>query len=178
LLLAALACTPQPAPSQTQTAAVTPCEREDDARCAGLTRAATPPEETPMTTQDPTAREASRNVLGTRLEPCSLDPLTGFYRDGCCETGPQDTGRHVVCAQVTEAFLNFSRSRGNDLITPRPDYRFPGLKPGDRWCLCASRWREALDAGLAPPIYLKSTHEAALRYVTLEQLHAHALDLE
>ena len=108
------------------------------------------------------------------MSPCSLEPLTGFYRDGCCATGPDDTGRHVVCAIVTAAFLSFSRERGNDLITPRAEYRFPGLNPGDRWCLCALRWKEALEAGVAPLVVLESTHEAALRYVTMEDLLQHA----
>ncbi|MEM1182297.1 MAG: DUF2237 domain-containing protein [Acidobacteriota bacterium] len=120
-------------------------------------------------------RVRGRNVLGGQLATCSTDPLTGFFRDGCCATGPSDHGRHVVCAHVTREFLEFSRSRGNDLITPRPEFRFPGLKPGDRWCLCAVRWAEALEAGVAPPVALEATHEAALRYVTLEQLEAHAL---
>lgn len=118
--------------------------------------------------------EASLNIFGEALVPCSLDPLTGFYRDGCCATGPDDTGRHVVCAIMTEAFLDFSRRQGNDLITPRPEYRFPGLTPGDRWCLCALRWKEALEAGAAPQVVLESTHEAALRYVTMEDLLRHA----
>ncbi|MEM8932228.1 MAG: DUF2237 domain-containing protein [Acidobacteriota bacterium] len=121
--------------------------------------------------------EDRRNVLGGPLGLCSLSPRTGFYRDGCCATGPDDAGRHVVCAEVTQAFLAFSRGRGNDLVTPRPDYGFPGLRPGVRWCLCAARWKEALDAGVAPPVVLASTHEAALRYVTLDELTAHALDL-
>lgn len=116
-----------------------------------------------------------RNVLGEPLQPCSTDPLTGFYRDGCCSTGPQDQGSHTVCAQVTAEFLAFSRSRGNDLTTPRPEFRFPGLKPGDGWCLCVSRWKEAFDAGVAPPLRLGATHEAALRVATLEQLTKHAL---
>jgi len=117
---------------------------------------------------------STRNVLGGRLEHCSTDPLTGFYRDGCCHTGPQDGGRHVVCAEMTEEFLAFTRSRGNDLSTPRPQWQFPGLKPGDRWCLCALRWREALNAGLAPPVHLEATHAKALDYVSLEDLQAHA----
>lgn len=115
-----------------------------------------------------------RNVLGTALVPCSKDPLTGFFRTGCCETGPQDRGVHVVCAQVTAEFLAFSKRRGNDLSTPQPG--FPGLRPGDRWCLCASRWKEAYDAGVAPPVVLASTHEAALRIVPREALLEHALD--
>lgn len=118
------------------------------------------------------------NVLGQPMVACSLDPLTGFFRDGCCETGPMDAGSHVVCAQVTDAFLQFSLSRGNDLITPRPEYGFAGLQEGDRWCLCASRWAEALAAGCAPPVVLASTNQAALRFVTLQDLHAHALDLQ
>jgi hypothetical protein len=118
-----------------------------------------------------------RNVLGEPLSPCSTDPVTGFYRDGCCATGPQDAGRHVVCAQVTAEFLDYSRSRGNDLVTPRPQFGFPGLKPGDRWCLCADRWREALAAGVAPPVVLQSTHEAALEHVELADLKRRALDL-
>ncbi|MEM6795277.1 MAG: DUF2237 domain-containing protein [Acidobacteriota bacterium] len=119
--------------------------------------------------------EGDRNVLGGPLETCSTDPMTGFFRDGCCATGPEDHGRHVVCARVTAEFLEYSLARGNDLISPRPEFDFPGLKPGDRWCLCAVRWREALDAGVAPPVVLEATHRAALRAVSLEQLEAHAL---
>ncbi|MDZ4841348.1 MAG: DUF2237 domain-containing protein [Hyphomicrobium aestuarii] len=122
-------------------------------------------------------REPSLNVLGQRLETCSRAPLTGFFRDGCCETGPHDAGRHVICAEVTADFLAFSKSRGNDLSTPREEYPFAGLKPGDRWCLCAERWREALLAGMAPRVVLRSTHMAALRTVTLDDLKRHALDL-
>lgn len=114
------------------------------------------------------------NVLGQALVPCSYDPLTGYFRDGCCNTREDDTGSHVICARVTAEFLAFSQARGNDLITPRPEYRFAGLKPGDRWCLCALRWKEALDAGVAPPVVLDSTHQRALDFVTLEQLQAHA----
>ncbi|MBD8050265.1 DUF2237 family protein [Limnohabitans radicicola] len=114
------------------------------------------------------------NVLGTPLVPCSYDPLTGYYRDGCCNTDAHDHGSHVVCAKVTAAFLAFSRQRGNDLVTPIPEYRFAGLKPGDRWCLCARRWKEALDAGVAPPVVLASTHIKALEFVTLAELQAHA----
>jgi len=117
------------------------------------------------------------NVLGGRLEPCSVEPRTGFYRDGCCNTGPEDIGLHVVCASMTAKFLAFSRAHGNDLSTPEPDLGFPGLKPGDRWCLCAGRWREALDAGLAPPVVLSATHEEALAVVSLDDLKRHALDL-
>ncbi len=112
------------------------------------------------------------NVLGTPLVPCSYDPLTGYFRDGCCQTDERDQGSHVICAKVTQAFLDFSRQRGNDLITPRPDYRFPGLKAGDRWCLCALRWKEAYEAGVAPKVILESTHSRALEYVTLEQLQS------
>jgi len=115
------------------------------------------------------------NVLGTELVPCSYDPLTGYFRDGCCHTDMQDLGSHVVCAKVTEEFLEFSRSRGNDLSTPRPEYRFAGLKHGDRWCLCALRWKEALAAGIAPAVVLECTHMRALEFVTLEQLQAYAL---
>ena len=116
----------------------------------------------------------AKNVLGTDLVPCSYDPLTGYFRDGCCRTDAQDAGSHVVCARVTQAFLDFSRARGNDLVTPRPEFRFRGLQPGDRWCLCALRWKEALEAGVAPPVVLESTHQRALDYVTLEQLQTHA----
>jgi uncharacterized protein (DUF2237 family) len=115
------------------------------------------------------------NVLGTPLVPCSYDPITGFYRDGCCNTDEQDEGSHVVCAKVTQAFLDFSLQRGNDLVTPRLGYRFPGLKAGDRWCLCAVRWREAFLAGVAPPVVLECTHARALAFVTLEQLQSCAL---
>ena len=117
------------------------------------------------------------NVLGGRLEPCSVEPRTGFYRDGCCNTGPDDLGLHVVCVRVTAKFLAFSKSQGNDLSTPQPDLGFPGLKPGDRWCLCAGRWREALDAGVAPPVVLSATHEEALAVVSLDDLKRHAVDL-
>jgi uncharacterized protein len=117
------------------------------------------------------------NVLGGRLEPCSTAPRTGFYRDGCCNTGPEDLGLHVVCARMTAKFLEFSKAQGNDLSTPQPDFGFPGLKPGDRWCLCAGRWREALDAGVAPPVVLSATHEEALAVVSLEDLKRHAIDL-
>lgn len=109
---------------------------------------------------------AHRNVLGGRLVPCSADPLTGFHRDGSCATGPEDPGCHAVCARVTAEFLAFSRARGNDLTTPRPEFHFPGLKPGDRWCLCAARWKEALEGGVAPPVVLEATHEAALAFLS------------
>jgi uncharacterized protein (DUF2237 family) len=118
-----------------------------------------------------------QNVFGEPLAPCGLDPLTGFYRDGCCNTGYEDVGIHVVCARVTREFLEFSRRRGNDLSRPAPEAGFPGLKPGDRWCLCAARWKEALDAGVAPPVVLAATHEEALAIVSLEDLKRHALDL-
>ncbi len=114
------------------------------------------------------------NVLGTPLVPCSYDPLTGFFRDGCCNTREDDTGTHVICARVTADFLAFSMKRGNDLSTPRPEYRFRGLVAGDRWCLCATRWVEAWRAGAAPPVVLESTHSAALEHVPLETLQAWA----
>ncbi|PDV96714.1 DUF2237 family protein [Candidatus Chloroploca asiatica] len=119
----------------------------------------------------------ARNVLGGPLATCSTMPLTGFFRTGCCETGPDDVGMHVVCAQVTDEFLAFSRAEGNDLSTPRPEFGFPGLQPGDRWCLCAARWQEALDAGKAPPVVLAATHEAALAIVRREDLLRYALDV-
>jgi uncharacterized protein len=118
----------------------------------------------------------ARNVLGGTLLPCSVAPLTGFFRDGCCNTGPMDHGLHVVCAEMTEDFLAFSAARGNDLSTPRPEYGFPGLKPGDRWCLCAARWEEARLAGQAPKVLLEATHQAALAVVSLAHLRQHALD--
>jgi len=116
------------------------------------------------------------NVLGEPLEVCGMDPVTGFYRTGSCSTGDADMGSHVVCSQVTAEFLEFTKARGNDLSTPAPQYNFPGLTPGDRWCLCALRWKEALDSGVAPPVVLAATHEAALRYVRLEDLMDHAVD--
>ena len=115
------------------------------------------------------------NVLGSALVPCSYDPLTGYYRDGCCNTDDHDQGSHVVCAKVTQEFLDFSLARGNDLVTPRPEHRFVGLQAGDRWCLCAMRWKEALEAGVAPPVVLECTHERALLFVTLAQLQSHAI---
>lgn len=114
--------------------------------------------------------EESLNVLGTPLVPCSYDPLTGYFRDGCCNTDENDQGSHVVCAKVTQAFLDFSLQQGNDLVTPRPEHRFRGLKAGDRWCLCALRWKQAYMAGVAPKVVLESTHMRALDFVTLEQL--------
>lgn len=119
----------------------------------------------------------AKNVLGEPLEPCSFDPKTGFTRSGWCETGSQDLGSHTVCAQVTREFLDFSRARGNDLITPVPDFDFPGLAPGDRWCLCAARWQEAFEAGAAPRVVLRATHERALEIIDLADLKAHAIDL-
>lgn len=119
----------------------------------------------------------ARNVLGTDLEICCGSPITGWYRNGKCETEPNDRGAHVICAEMTVEFLEFSKSRGNDLITPAPRFGFPGLKPGDRWCLCASRWKEALDAGVAPPIVLQATEESALQYVSLNQLKEQALNV-
>lgn len=118
----------------------------------------------------------AKNVLGTDLETCCTDPMTGFYRTGRCDTGAGDHGVHVVCARVTAEFLQFSRRRGNDLVTPVPEYDFPGLKPGDCWCLCAARWQEALVAGVAPPVNLRATHISALEFVNLADLKAHADD--
>jgi uncharacterized protein (DUF2237 family) len=123
------------------------------------------------------AEAAALNVLGEPLAPCGLDPVTGFYRDGCCNTGYEDVGIHVVCARMTKEFLAFSRRRGNDLSTPMPEFGFPGLQPGDRWCLCAGRWKEALDAGVAPPVILQATHEETLAIVPLEVLKRHAIDV-
>ncbi|MCA9557464.1 MAG: DUF2237 domain-containing protein [Myxococcales bacterium] len=120
-------------------------------------------------------RAPGLNVLGQPIAPCSHQPLTGFFRDGCCNTGPEDRGRHVVCALVTAEFLRFSREKGNDLSTPVPQFGFPGLKPGDRWCLCALRWREALEAGVAPDIVLEATHQSALEVVGLDDLLRHAV---
>ena len=116
-----------------------------------------------------------KNILGTNLEVCSLNPITGFTRSGCCETGPEDLGQHTVCAEVTDEFLQFSKLQGNDLTTPRPEFNFTGLKPGDRWCLCASRWLEALEEGIAPPVILEATHEKALEIVDLAELKYHQL---
>ncbi|MEN8695374.1 MAG: DUF2237 family protein [Akkermansiaceae bacterium] len=115
----------------------------------------------------------ARNVLGGELAVCSRDPLTGFFRDGCCNTNGKDSGMHMVCARVTEEFLTFSIERGNNLSTPRPEYQFPGLKPDDQWCVCVSRWKEALDAGLAPPVVLEATHASATEFIDLEILRAH-----
>ncbi|MDM4014417.1 DUF2237 domain-containing protein [Roseiconus lacunae] len=118
----------------------------------------------------------AKNVLGTDLGECGTDPMTGFYRDGCCNTGASDSGLHTVCAVMTADFLEFSKSRGNDLSTPNPTYRFPGLKPGDRWCLCAARWKEAYDAGMAPRVVLDATHISTLEFASLEELQEHAAD--
>lgn len=115
-----------------------------------------------------------RNVLGGSLKSCSGDPKTGFYRDSFCRTGPEDVGSHTVCAEVTEAFLRFSAERGNDLSTPRPEWGFPGLKPGDRWCLCAPRWMEAYEGGCAPPVILAATEESALDIIPLKVLQQYA----
>jgi uncharacterized protein (DUF2237 family) len=121
--------------------------------------------------------EQPKNVLGEPLDVCSLSPRTGFTRSGACETGPQDFGSHTVCTQVTQEFLAFSRAKGNDLTTPVPQFDFPGLKPGDRWCLCAARWQEAFDAGCAPRVVLRATHARALEIVSLDALKARAIDL-
>ncbi|WOX04197.1 DUF2237 family protein [Microbulbifer pacificus] len=119
----------------------------------------------------------SKNVFGDPLIPCSSDPLTGFFRDGCCNTNDQDLGSHTVCVQVSEEFLNFSRERGNDLSTPVEEFGFPGLNPGDRWCLCAARWLEAQQAEMAPRVYLQRTHQRALEIVPLALLRRYAADL-
>ncbi len=116
------------------------------------------------------------NVLGQPLGTCCTSPMTGFFRDGVCNTGAGDYGAHIVCAQMTEEFLMFTKAQGNDLSTPVPAFQFPGLKPGDRWCLCASRWKEALDAGVAPPVVLEATHASALEYVTLNELKSYAVE--
>ncbi len=122
----------------------------------------------------PRPDRAARNVLGGTLLPCSLRPMTGFFRDGCCNTSPQDTGSHTVCAVMTDAFLRFSLARGNDLSTPRPEFGFPGLQAGDRWCLCAPRWHEALQGDAAPQVVLAATHEGALAHCRLADLKSHA----
>jgi hypothetical protein len=126
---------------------------------------------------EPHGEEPSLNVLGERLELCSLKPMTGFYRDGCCDTGEEDVGSHTVCAVMTAEFLAFSRSAGNDLSTPVPTLGFRGLKPGDRWCLCAPRWQEAFEAGHAPRVVLRATHQEALNYCSLADLKRFAVDL-
>jgi uncharacterized protein (DUF2237 family) len=122
-------------------------------------------------------RGPSRNVFGDPLQACSLAPRTGFFRNGCCDTAPEDIGSHTVCVEVTEAFLQFSKMRGNDLSTPQPDFGFPGLKSGDRWCLCAPRWQEAFEENQAPRVVLRATHEGALEYCSLADLKKHAVDL-
>lgn len=118
----------------------------------------------------------AKNVLGEPLQACCTDPMTGFYRDGYCHTGGGDVGVHVVCAEMTADFLEFSKERGNDLSTPVPAYQFAGLTPGDRWCLCAARWKEAYDAGMAPPVVLESCHISSLEFATLDELRQHAID--
>lgn len=118
-----------------------------------------------------------KNVLGTELELCSRQPMTGFFRTGCCDTSDEDRGRHVVCVKVTREFLAFSQARGNDLSTPRPEFQFPGLQPGDQWCLCAARWQEAFEAGVAPRVVLSATHLRALEICSLDDLMEHAIDL-
>lgn len=128
--------------------------------------------------RDPDKPSSARNVLGSQLTGCCDSPVTGFFRDGYCHTGPQDVGSHTVCVQVTKNFLDYSVQHGNDLVTPHPEFDFPGLKPGDRWCVCVARWKEAFDAGAAAPVLLTATHERALDIVTLEQLKRHALDLQ
>ncbi|MGN6544555.1 MAG: DUF2237 family protein [Aureliella sp.] len=117
-----------------------------------------------------------KNVLGTELQTCSVDPMTGFYRDGCCQTGSEDLGLHTVCAEMTEEFLRFSKQRGNDLSTPNEAWGFPGLKPGNRWCLCVLRWKEALEANMAPRVVLGATHMSVLEFVDLEDLQRHAVE--
>jgi len=117
----------------------------------------------------------AKNVLGEPIQPCSMDPLTGWFRDGCCNTGPGDMGMHLICCEVTEPFLEFSKESGNDLSTPVPEFRFPGLKPGDRWCVCAQRWKQAYDSGAACGVVLESTHMSAIEFATLEELREHAV---
>jgi hypothetical protein len=129
-----------------------------------------------MTDEDPVP-SGQKNVFGEAIEPCSFQPRTGFFRDGCCNTSAEDFGSHTVCALMTGAFLAFSKSAGNDLSTPRPEFGFPGLKAGDRWCLCAPRWQQALEAGAAPRVVLRATNEEALRFVSMEDLKRYAVDL-
>ena len=117
----------------------------------------------------------SKNIFGEALIPCGTAPMTGYFRDGCCTTSPEDLGVHTVCAVMTREFLKFSREKGNDLSTPRPEFGFPGLNPGDRWCLCASRWMEAYHAGWAPPIIPEATHEETLKFISLQELVKYAL---
>lgn len=123
----------------------------------------------------PDSTSGAKNVLGSDLQTCSLSPRTGFYRNGCCDTGAGDMGVHTVCVELTAEFLEFSKAKGNDLSTPIPQYDFPGLKPGDRWCLCAPRWKEAFDAGMAPRVFLEATHMATLEFASLEELEAYAV---
>lgn len=123
------------------------------------------------------SEEAQKNVFGEPISSCSEAPLTGFYRNGCCDTGPDDLGSHTICAVMTDQFLAFSKQAGNDLSTPIPEYGFPGLQAGDRWCLCAARWKQALDAGAAPRVVLSATNEAALEIVSLDDLKRYAIDL-
>jgi uncharacterized protein len=127
--------------------------------------------------RDDHGRQRSRNVLGGLLETCSVQPVTGFHRNGCCETSPEDLGSHTVCAVMTADFLAFSAACGNDLSTPRPEFGFPGLQPDDRWCLCAPRWQEALEAGHAPRVVLRGTEQSALEFCELADLKQHAVDL-
>lgn len=122
------------------------------------------------------ARLPDRNVVGGELLDCSSEPVTGFYRDGCCGTGPEDAGSHTVCSVMTAEFLSFSKAAGNDLSTPRPQWGFPGLKPGDRWCVCAPRWQQALEAGHAPGVILGATHEGALEFCSIDDLLAYAVE--
>ena len=118
-----------------------------------------------------------KNVLGTELQPCCFDPLTGYFRDGYCRTGGSDFGVHVVCAEMTAEFLEFTKKMGNDLSAPSPEFGFPGLQPGDRWCLCVSRWKEALAAGIAPPVILEATHMSTIEFVSLDELQQHATEI-
>jgi uncharacterized protein len=129
----------------------------------------------PLDSTGGSRRQPSVNVLGGVLAPCSADPITGYFRTGCCDTGPGDYGSHTVCVVMTDEFLSFSRATGNDLSTPRPEFDFRGLRAGDRWCLCAPRWQQAFQAGRAPQVVLEATHRGALEYCTLEDLRAHAV---
>ena len=124
----------------------------------------------------PETRKLPKNVVGTELKMCCNNPMTGFYRDGYCRTGQSDYGLHIVCVEVTAEFLEFSKNAGNDLSTPVPQYQFPGLVPGDRWCLCVSRWKEALEAGVAPKVHLEATHLSSIEFVSLEDLKAHSVE--
>ena len=146
---------------------------DDDADKAGSADLAQPPGEV-LQASDRFTHERGLNVLGRPLQPCSLDPVTGFFRDGCCRTCDEDVGVHTVCAVMTEEFLSFSALQGNDLSTPRPEYGFPGLKPGDQWCVCAGRWQEALEANMAPLVELERTHERTLTICSMDDLLNHA----